>query len=208
MKTLSLSPEPRVVLDGVSWSLYQQMLAEIGEGHVRLTFDQGRLEIMSPSYRHEIPKKVLARLIEAYTDTMNLTIEGLGSMTFAREDLQKGIEPDECYYITNASAVIGKDELDLTVDPPPDLAIEIDISPPDVARQPIYAALGVAEIWRYDGKNLTTLHRNSAGAYSPASHSLAFPKLSVQTLNELLALGIAKGQSTAVAELRRRVKQH
>jgi Uma2 family endonuclease len=206
MTTLSLPAERRFVLDGVSWSLYQNMLAEVGHGHVRLTFDQGRLEIMSPSYGHEIAKTVLARLIEAYADAMNLTIEGLGSMTFAREDLQKGLEPDECYYITNASAVIGKDELDLTIDPPPDLAIEIDISPPDIARQPIYAALGVIEVWRYDGKILTVSHRNTAGGYSPAKNSLAFPNLSVETLNELLTLGLTKGQSAAVAELRRRLK--
>jgi Uma2 family endonuclease len=206
MTTLSLSAERRVVLDGVSWSLYQNMLAEVGNGHVRLTFDQGRLEIMSPSYRHEIPKKVLARLIEAYADAMNLNVEGLGSMTFAREDLQKGIEPDECYYVNNASVVIGREELDLAIDPPPDLAIAIDISAPDIARQPIYAALGVAEIWRYDGKIVTALHRNSTGGYSPATHSLVFPKLSTETLNELLQLGLAKGQSAAVAELRRRLK--
>src|SRR4051794_16559865 len=109
-----LSPERRVTLNGVSWAFYQNMLAEIGDGHVRLTYDTGRLEIMSPSTLHERVKTVLGRLIEAYADEMGILIEGLGSTTFDREDLQKGLEPDECYYVQNASAVVGRDDFDWT----------------------------------------------------------------------------------------------
>jgi Uma2 family endonuclease len=195
----------RVVLRGVSWDLYQRLVHEVeGNGH-RLTFDQGRLEIMSPSARHENVKTVIARLVEAYGDAMKINVEGLGSTTFAREDLQKGLEPDECYYVANAQAVVGKEELDLTIDPPPDLAIEVDISPPNVKRQPIYAALAVPEIWRYDGTRVIPLHRDRAGGYSPANQSLAFPKLSMEMLNELVTIGLSQGQSAAVAELRRRL---
>src|ERR1700686_2019918 len=132
MTVASPQAERRVVIDGVSWQLYQQMLAEIGEGHTRLTYDQGRREIMSPTPRHELIKTILGRLVEAHADEMDIQIEGFGSPTFDREDLQKGLEPDECYYVQNASAVKGRQEFDFSVDPPPDLAIEIDISPPDV----------------------------------------------------------------------------
>ncbi|HEX4796786.1 MAG TPA: Uma2 family endonuclease [Humisphaera sp.] len=182
------------------------MLREIGDGHVRLTFDQGRLEIMSPSGFHEDVKKSIARLLEAYADEAGIVLEGLGSTTYSREDLQKGLEPDECYYIANAPAIIGKRELDLAVDPPPDLAIEVDISPPGVARQPIYAALGVPEIWRYDGRRLVCLHRHTEPAtgprYVPADKSLSFPQLSLADFNRFIEIAISQGQSAAVRELR------
>jgi Uma2 family endonuclease len=208
MSPTTIPAERRVTLDGVSWQFYQNMLDEVGESHVRLTFDRGRLEIMSPLPIHEQVKKVLARLIEAYADEMHLTIEGLGSTTFDREDLQKGLEPDECYYVANASAVIGKEEFDWTIDPPPDLAIEVDISRPDVARQPIYAALGVAEIWRYDGREVVSLHRvggdraSGEARYVAGGKSLAFPELAMGELNRLLQVGLAEGQTAAVRGLR------
>ena len=200
--------ERRITLNGVSWQLYQNMLAEVGSSHIRLTFDQGRLEIMSPLPIHERVKTVLARVIEAYADEMNLPLEGFGSTTFDREDLQKGLEPDECYYIANAPAVIGKEDFDWTIDPPPDLAIEVDISRPDVARQPIYAALGVAEIWKYDGAVVVSLHRLAANRlkdearYIAAEKSLAFPGLPMSELNRFLQMGLSEGQSAAVKALR------
>src|SRR5687767_3034149 len=196
------SAERRVVLSGISWALYQDMLAEIGDGHTRLTYDRGRLEIMSPSDLHERVKKVAGRLIEAYGDEVGISVEGYGSTTFQREDLQRGLEPDECYYITSAGAVTGKEELDLTVDPPPDLAIEIDISRPDVARQPIYAALGVPEVWRYDGRSMTLLRRDAAGNYKPATSGWALPELRVGEFNRLLKMGLTNGQSAGVRALR------
>src|SRR5689334_20886854 len=98
--------QERVTLNDISWEFYQSMRREIGDAPVRLTFDQGRLEIMSPSGFHEAIKKILSRLIEAYADEAGLVVEGLGSTTFSREELQKGLEPDECYYTANAAAII------------------------------------------------------------------------------------------------------
>jgi Uma2 family endonuclease len=204
---MSATLEDRVTLTDISWGFYQSMLREIGDAHVRLTFDQGKLEIMSPSKFHENVKKAIGRLLEAYADEAGIAVEGLGSTTFAREELQKGLEPDECYYIANASKVIGKQELDLTADPPPDLAIEIDISPPGVARQPIYAALGVPEIWRFDGRRLICLHRHTEQAtgprYVPADKSLSFPQLSLADFNRFIEIACSQGQSVAVREFRK-----
>ena len=163
---------------------------------------------MSPLPIHEQVKKILARLVEAYADEIGVAIEAFGSTTYDREDLQKGVEPDECYYIANASAVIGKEDFDWTIDPPPDLAIEVDISRPDVARQPIYAALGVAEIWKYDGRAVTSLHRvgdarnPGMARYVIAERSLAFPELPITELNRFLQVGLAEGQTAAVRLLR------
>ncbi len=191
-----------VVLDGVSWATYESLLNDLGDGHTRLTYDSGKLEIMSPLRIHEHARKVIARLIEAYSDATGMGVEGLGSTTFRREDLDKGLEPDECYYIQHAPDILGKERLDLTIDPPPDLAIEIDIHPPEVARQPIYAALGVPEVWRYDGRELISLHRGTDGKYIASADSLAFPSLPMALFNQWLTVGFKQGQSAAVAELR------
>src|SRR5437660_2215597 len=94
--------ERRILLDGISWGLYQRLLAEVGQRHIRLTYDQGRLEIMSPLPIHEQVKTIPARLIEAYGEEMHIVVEGFGSTTFAREDLLKGLEPDECNHVQNA----------------------------------------------------------------------------------------------------------
>ena len=201
--TIAYPPaERRVVLRGVSWALYQQMLAETGDGHTRFTYDEGNLEITSPSPRHEAVKTILARLIEAYADELDVEMEGFGSTTFDREDLQKGLEPDECYYVQNAEAVKGRQEFDFAIDPPPDLAIEIDISPSDVARQPIYAALGVPEIWKYDGDQVRFLNRTTEGKYIASDRSSTFPNLPASELNRFLQIALTEGQTAAVRALR------
>ena len=194
------SPD-RVVFDDVSWELYERMLQEIGDGHTRLTFDGGRLEVMSPSRFHERVKTVLGRVIETYGEAVDLTVEGFGSATFKREDLKKGLEPDECHYIAHAAGIMHSTEIDLTVDPPPDLVIEIDISHPGSIRQRIYAAMGVPEIWKYDGKRVVPLHLEN-GVYTPADKSLAFPDLPMDVVNHIVQVALMKGQTAAMKEFR------
>jgi Uma2 family endonuclease len=135
--------EGHMTFNNISWDLYEDILESVGERPIHITYDRGRLEIVTVSQLHEKVKTAIARLLEAYADAMEIEIEGLGSTTFKRKDLLRGLEPDECYYVAHAADVAGKHKLDLKVDPPPDLAIEVEISPPDVARVPIYAALGV-----------------------------------------------------------------
>jgi Uma2 family endonuclease len=145
-------------MEEISWDLYQRMLDEIGDGNTRLTFNNGRLEIISPSRFHERVKTVLGRLIETYGDAVEIVVERAGSTTFQRKDLLKGLEPHECYYVAHAEEIEDREELDLNIDPPPDLVIEIDLSHRGVARQPIYAAMSVPEIWKYDGSKVIPLH--------------------------------------------------
>jgi Uma2 family endonuclease len=199
--------EHPVVLDGVSWETYQSLLNDFqGRPAVRLTYDSGWLEIMTVSQLHESVKKLVARLIEAYADAADVTVEGFGSSTYARKDLQKGLEPDECYYIQHAAEVMGKTKFDFAVDPPPDLAIEIEVTRRVVPRQPIYAALGVPELWRWDGRQVIPMHLTRAGKYVPAQSSLAFPDLPMEQLNRFLAVGVTSGQSAAVRALREWLK--
>jgi Uma2 family endonuclease len=201
----SMPVEGRVVLEDVSWAFYERMLAEIGDGHTRLTFDCGRLEIMSPSGVHERVKKVVSRIIEAYGDALDLTVEGGGSTTFKRKDLRKGLEPDECYWVANAARVMGKTKLNFKTDPPPDLVIEIDVSRPLVSRQPIYAAMGVPEVWTYARSRVTPMHLRR-GTYHAADHSLAFPDLPMDVVNQMVQIAMREGQSAATKAFRAWIK--
>ena len=146
----------QVVLQTVSWPTYQALIHDLeSEPGKRLTYDQGTLEIMVPLPPHEAYKRLLGRLVEVTTEETATEIRSLGSTTWSRADLQKGLEADECYYIQNEQAIRGKDRIDLTVDPPPDLAIEVDNTSSSINRMAIYAALGVPEVWRFDGETLT-----------------------------------------------------
>ena len=146
------------------------------------------------------------RVIEIYTYEKNLSVTGYGSTTFKDHRRRKGLEPDECYYVQHADRVIGRKNLDLSVDPPPDLAIEIDVASRSVARQPIYAALGVPEIWRYDGKNIQCFHRSEDGNYKAAEKSLAFPDLPLDLVNELVRTGLDQGQTAAVRAIKQWIR--
>jgi Uma2 family endonuclease len=203
--TLAQTSDDHVVLEGVSWEFYQRMLDEIGDGRTRLTYDNGRLEIMSPSGAHDQIKTVIARLIEAYGDETGISVQGIGSTTFKVEELRKGLEPDECYYVQRFEAIVGKENIDLTIDPP-DLAVEVDIFSRSVPRQPIYAALGVPEIWRYHDHAVTSLHRTIDGRYVQSAQSLAFPNLPLDIVSRLVSVGLSKGQPAAVRELKQWIR--
>jgi Uma2 family endonuclease len=152
-------PEQKVILKGVSWETYERLLAEHEEeSGTRFAYDGGTLEILVPSARHEKPNRILASLVEVLAEEIALNIECLGSTTLKRPALLKGFEPDSCFYIQHAEAMRDKDEIDLTADPPPDLVIEIDITSPSLDKFPLYAAVGVPEVWRYDGTHVTMYH--------------------------------------------------
>lgn len=147
--------EKRTLLSGVRWETYQALALDLAENpSKKLTYDRGKLEIMTPLPEHEVNKRFLGRIVETTTEVLGLELYSLGSTTWNRQDLQRGIEPDECYYITNEEIIRGKLDFDLNIDPAPDLAIEIDITNNSLDRLSIYAALGVGEVWRFDGKEL------------------------------------------------------
>src|SRR5207247_2926721 len=130
------------VLHGVSWKTYECFLADFeNRSAPRFTYDRGTLEIMSPREEHERSNRTLALLVEVVTEERGLEIDSLGSTTFKREDVGRGFEPDSCFYVQNAERVRGKERIDLAIDPPPDLVIEIDITHPSMDNLPIYAPL-------------------------------------------------------------------
>lgn len=143
------------------------------------------LEIMSPSPEHEAYNRSIALLVEAVAEELSIDVYDLGSTTFRSEDLERGFEPDSCFYIRNEERVRGKNRIDLTVDPPPDLVIEVDITSPSINKLPIYARLEVPEVWRYDGKNLEILKLEDNG-YVEVSESAALPSLTSSVLAGLV----------------------
>jgi len=151
----------------------------------QFAYDQGMLEIMAPSHEHESLKHVIAMLVEVMAEEMEMDIHGGGSTTFRREDLAKGFEPDECFYIQHAERVRGKKQIDLAQDPPPDLIIEIDITGPSLNKFPIFAALGIPEVWRHDGARVAifTLVDND---YVERAESVVLPKVTSAILTEFI----------------------
>jgi len=176
-----------VVLQGVSWETYERLLADFRDSHaVHLTYDQGVLEILVPSAKHEEPNRALALLIEMLALELDIDIRNLGSTTFKRSDLSRGFEPDSCFYIQQAAQISGKDDIDLAVDPPPDLVIEVDITHPSLDKLPLYAAVGVTEVWRYDGASVT-IHTLAQEAYTASATSQVLPGVTSAILSQFIA---------------------
>jgi Uma2 family endonuclease len=151
--TLLTPPDEIIHLSGISWQTYETLLEELSDRRLRLTYNRGNLEIMAPSPEHEFSKTLMGRFVETLAEESEVQIYPLGSTTFKRPKLS-GAEPDECYYICNIDAVRGKKRLDLTEDPAPDLVVEIDVTSSSQSRLQVYADLGVAEVWIYDGESL------------------------------------------------------
>jgi Uma2 family endonuclease len=175
-------------MDHASWQLYELLLRDIGEQNIRITYDRGRLVCMSPLPKHEKETKRIGGMIEIIIEELRIPYEPLGSTTFKREDLQRGLEPDECYYLQHATDVIDKDVIDLQNDPPPDLVIEVDITHHPIDRIAIYAALGVPELWCFDGQNLEARALDNQRKYKAIEFSLAFPFLRPSDLTRFLSL--------------------
>jgi len=201
------SPSNRVVLQGVSWTTYQALIRDLeAEPGKRLTYERGTLEIMVPLPPHERYKSRLSRMVEVMTEETETEIASLGSTTWSRQDLQTGLEPDACYYIQNEQAVRGKDDIDLTQDPPPDLAIEIDNTCSSINRMAIYGALGVPEVWRFDGESLT-IYRLVEGEYAPQEQSQVLPLLQRGDMLRFLQASQTMGETSWVREFRQWVRE-
>jgi Uma2 family endonuclease len=196
----SLDDVQHLVLESASWDLYEHLLKEIGNRPIRMTYDDGRLEIMSPLPEHEDPKRMIGRMIEMLTWELNMPVKSLGSTTFRRKDKAKGVDPDECYYFRDEKKMRGRKRLDMRKDPPPELVVEIDITSRSIECEPICAALGVPEVWRYDGRKLQCLHLKDE-SYVIRKHSLVFPFLEPALLQKFIRRAWVQGETQAIREL-------
>ena len=195
-------------IDDVSWEEYESLLGDLGDDYaVRIFYDQGRMEIMAPASTHEKPKSVLHTLVTALRDELDIDIESLGSTTFKAQMKARGAEPDDCFYIQNAALVIGKADVHIEHDPPPDLVIEIDRTSTSLDKFSIYAALGVPEIWRVVA-NCVEIHLLENDLYMESPASRAFTFLTAQALSGFLMKGLTDGERKAAAAFRAWARDH
>jgi len=206
--TLASPPdfEQRFVMEDVDWEFYETVLQRVGDRHVFVTYDKGRLELMSPSYRHDRRAHLIGLLINVLGEELLIGVMGGGSTTFRRKDKETGLEPDQCFYVQHVDAIRGKEEIDLAVDPPPDLAIEVEISRRMIKRIPLYAALGVPELWRDDGKEVRAFQLDPTGEYKPIEKSFAFPMVSMSELTRLLKLSSTMDDVQWMRAIRKEIK--
>jgi Uma2 family endonuclease len=186
MATVLSLPEQRVILRNISWETYERLLVEKADcRNPRLAYDRGILEIMSPSAEREELSHVITLLVNIVTEELAIDVRGFGSTTFRRQDLARGFEPDSCFYIQRVEDISGKSSLDLATDPPPDLVIEIDLTSASLDKFPIYAQVGVSEIWRYDGTTLQ-IYSLEHGTYVEQEVSTVLPILTRDVLSRFM----------------------
>lgn len=186
MATVTVQPPHQspdhFLLENVRWQTYLMLLEDLEDRHIRLTYDHGRLEIMAPTYRHESFSFLVAQIIVILAEELEIPFIAAKSTTFKRQDLERGLEPDECFYFKSHVLIRGKTELDLSEDPPPDLAIEVDITRNVLDRISIYASLGVPEIWRVREGGLQVYLLKVNDEYELAEESPTFPGVSTKEI--------------------------
>jgi Uma2 family endonuclease len=205
--TTSILGEQRVLLQEVSWQLFEQPLAELSQTRsARLTYDQGMLEIMTPLMSHERNNRLIEKLIDILAEELNLNIMSVGSMTCKRQDLGKGAEPDSNFYIQNEPLMRSKENVDLRQDPPPNLVVEIEYSKSAIDQLDLYAAMGIPEFWRYNG-NMLRIYQLEAGQYISRSNSPTFLPIQTHEIPRFLQQSLEIGEMAVKKTFRAWVKE-
>ena len=187
-----------LVLHNVTWEEYEDLLAEVGEARgLRISFNDGTLKVMTLSSEHEKYALFINRLVAAISFRLRINILFFGSTTMRKREKTKGNEPDACFYVQTASAIGNRIHLDFAVDPPPDVVVEVDIHHDSRDNYPIYTVLGVPEIWRFDGQEMTIYHLQE-GVYMPAEASRALPMLNSDVLTEYVSRMPKDGEFKAI----------
>ncbi|MDC0831557.1 Uma2 family endonuclease [Geitlerinema sp. CS-897] len=205
LKQIVLSPGQKLVMTDVNWQMYERILEEFGEKRsARINYSQGLLEIMVPLPEHEDDKVIIGNFVEILLEELDLEFRNLGSTTFKSQTMKQGIEADSCFYIEHEAEIRGKKRLDLTVDPPPDLAVEIDLT--SRTRLENYEKLGVKELWRFDGEVLE-ISVLQDGKYVRSHPSFHFPMLAIaEIIPQYLERSKVEGRNQTMKAFRAWVK--
>jgi Uma2 family endonuclease len=206
LRQLKIPPNHRLCLSEIGLPEFDAILTELGDRRSsRIAYYQQNLEIRMPSPEHEINKEIIGDLVKILLEELEIDRECFGSTTFRREEMSVGIEPDNCFYIQNYRSVVGKMSIDLTSDPPQDLAIEVDVT--SKAQLSAYASLGVPEVWNYANGNLQ-INLLQAGEYIGSLTSPTFPAIPiVPTIEEFIDRSRQEGTSVALRKFRQWVRQ-
>jgi Uma2 family endonuclease len=187
-----------LIQHGVGWNDYEELLEVVGEASsLRICYDEGTLQVMSPSSKHELRAILIERLVDILSIRQRIKVLFYGSTTIRKQSEQKGVEPDACFYVQTADAIGTKEQIDFNTDPAPDVVVEIDIHHESISKFPIYAAFGVSELWRDDGESVTIYHLID-GQYVSSRASLALPILTSAVLTDFLARSSREDQYNIV----------
>lgn len=191
-----------LVVHQVSWDDYERLVEELSDRHdLRVSYDRGKLEIMSPLPEHEKYAKLIERVAHFVAEKLELEMESYGIATWKRRRLARSVEADACFFIASASRVVGKRKINLESDPPPDVVVEIDVTNESLSKFSIYAALSAPEIWRYDGKNVQ-FYELAGKSYREIDESRFLPGLKPPMLAAALDLSKTDGQTAALRTFR------
>lgn len=207
LQQIIVNPGQQMLLKDISWQQLEKILEEMGENRAaRISYSDGWLEIMVPLPEHEKDKEIFGELVRILLDKLEIDFEPFGSTTLKNERMRQAVEPDTSFYIQNQAAVIGKNRIDLNIDPPPDLAIEIDIT--SRTRFENYEILGVPELWRYQQQGLEIFLLQS-GKYIKSQSSPNFPNIPIiELVNEYVRQCLSIGRSQAMRSFRSWVKDN
>ncbi len=207
LQQIIVKPGQQMLLKDISWQHLENILEELGDSRAaRISYSHGWLEIMVPLPEHEKDKEIIGELVRILLDYLSIDFEPFGSTTLSQERMTQAVEPDACFYIQNQAAVIGKNRLDLTVDPPPDLAIEIDVT--SRTQFDNYQILGVPELWRYTQRGLQ-INLLQQGKYVESNFSPNFPNLPIiELVNEYVQQTLTIGRSQSIRAFRNWIKDN
>jgi Uma2 family endonuclease len=177
-----------VVLPFVSWETYERLLSDDeGRRVPRITYDRGVMELVTPSMPHEEDARTIARIVEIVAANLGIPIRSVGSTTFRRKDLERGFEPDASFYIQHEERIRGQTEVDLSVDPPPDIVLQMEVSRSAIDKLGLFASMGISEVWRCDGQQVSIfILDRELDSHQESSQGLALPALSREILTRFL----------------------
>jgi Uma2 family endonuclease len=214
LRQIDVPPGHRVIFKDVSWQEFEEILEELGDRRAsRLAYSKGTLEIRMPLPEHEVDKELVGDMVKILLEELEVDCECFGATTFKRQDMAQGIEPDQCFYIQNHAQMIGKRRVDLTIDPPPDLAccfadtarVEVDVT--SRTQLDAYQALGVPELWRYEEGRLR-IDVLVDGEYMESEISLTFPNFPVPVIVQFVEQSLSAGRSSTLRAFRKWVREH
>ncbi|MEG4587492.1 Uma2 family endonuclease [Microcoleus sp. MOSTC5] len=207
LRQLKIQPGQQLLVEDVNWQQFESILAELGERRAsRLSYSNGRLEIMVPLPEHEKAKEIIGDMVKILLEVRQIAFESLGSTTLKNERMSQAVEPDTCFYIQNQAAVIGKNRLDMSIDPPPDLAIEIDLT--SRTQLDNYQILGVPELWRYARRGLK-INVLQAEQYIESDVSPTFPNIPiVELVNQYTQQSQVSGRTPAIQAFKNWVREN
>ncbi|MGF1676236.1 MAG: Uma2 family endonuclease [Rivularia sp. (in: cyanobacteria)] len=207
MVAISTPAETRTLLENISWQTFKAMLTDMGSSrNTRLAYENGTLEIMAPDMPHENSNRVIEGFVIALCEEIGEEYKRSGSLTLTRDDLERGGEPDSSYYIQNEYRVRNKEKIDLSIDPPPDLVLEVEYSKPKVDKFKIYAAIGVPEFWRFNG-NVLRIYILNDGQYLEVEQSPTFGTVPVKEIPRFIQETRINGEMATTRAFRAWVRE-